>query len=168
MSLYGEACKIDGLRCGLVMRGGANGQYRAVFEREFASLERIETINWSRPTVEGDTVLPAGYGYEVKEIEYDMNTCSYTVHLQVAEQYLGDVAGFQAQMDRLEQEVDTLEGTVAEKEAAILEKDQQLTARDEALAEKDAKIQAMEAAGTAAQVDEQLAAAYEEGVEQNG
>ena len=33
MSLYGETLKIGGVVCGLVLRGGANGQYEAVFER---------------------------------------------------------------------------------------------------------------------------------------
>ena len=42
MSLYGDKFKIGGLSCGLVLRGGANGEYRVVFEREYASLEQIE------------------------------------------------------------------------------------------------------------------------------
>ena len=36
MSLYGEKFKIGGLSCGLVLRGSANGEYRVVFEREYA------------------------------------------------------------------------------------------------------------------------------------
>ena len=47
MSLYGETLKIGGVVCGLVLRGRSNGEYRAVFEREYASLEEIEAINWS-------------------------------------------------------------------------------------------------------------------------
>ena len=82
MSLYGNKIKIGGVTCGLVMRGVSNGRYLAVFEREFASLEQIEAIKWDPPTVEGDTILPAGYGFEVKRIEYDMGTRSYTVHLR--------------------------------------------------------------------------------------
>ena len=31
MSLYGQNSKIDGVVCGLVLLGGANGQYEAVF-----------------------------------------------------------------------------------------------------------------------------------------
>ena len=46
MSLYGEKFKIGGLSCGLVLRGGTNGEYRVVFEREYASLEQIEGISW--------------------------------------------------------------------------------------------------------------------------
>ena len=145
MSLYGNRIKIGGVTCGLVMRGVSNGRYLAVFEREFASLEQIEAIKWDPPTVEGDTILPAGYGFEVKRIEYDMGTRSYTVHLQVAEQYLGDVAGYQSQVAELQQTVTGLEGTVAEKETALQEK-------DAALQEKTAELEI----------------AYEEGVESNG
>ena len=36
MNLYGNQVKIGGVPCGLVMRSAANGQYQAVFEREFA------------------------------------------------------------------------------------------------------------------------------------
>ena len=42
--LYGNEVKIDGLPCGLVMRGSANGEYLAVFERELCSLEEVEAL----------------------------------------------------------------------------------------------------------------------------
>lgn len=168
MSLYGSKVKIDGLSCGLVMRGSANGVYQVVFEREYASLEQIEAVNWTQPSIEGNCILPAGYGFTVVDIQYSNATRSYTVILEVAEQYLGDVAGFQAQVEDLQQTVSSLEGTLADRDATLQAKDQQLTAKDEALAEKDAAIAAMEAAGTAAHVDEQLRTAYEEGVESNG
>ena len=53
MSLYGNRCSIGGLSCGMVLRGAANGEYRAVFERESASLEEIEGIRWDRPQIQG-------------------------------------------------------------------------------------------------------------------
>ena len=46
MSLYGSSIQISGVPCGLVTRGGSNGTYLAVFEREYASLEDIEAIPW--------------------------------------------------------------------------------------------------------------------------
>ena len=52
MSLYGEKFKIGGLSCGLVLRGSANGEYRVVFEREYASLEQIEALEWDPPILE--------------------------------------------------------------------------------------------------------------------
>ncbi len=102
MSFYGNKVKIDGISCGLISRGMNNGEYRAIFEREFASLEQIEAINWRRPKLSGPCELPQGYGFDVKDIEYSMGTRSYTVTLKVREQYLGDVTGYQAQIDALE------------------------------------------------------------------
>ena len=116
MSLYGEKFKIGGLSCGLVLRGGTNGEYRVVFEREYASLEQIEAIDWSQPEIEGESVLPAGYGFEVTDIRYNASTRSYTVALKVAAQYLGDVTGYQVQVSALEEQVAALEaqGSAAE------------------------------------------------------
>lgn len=168
MSLYGNKIKIGGVTCGLVMRGGSNGQYLAVFEREFASLEQIEAINWDQPTVEGDTILPAGYGFEVKQIEYAMGTRSYTVLLQVAEQYLGDVAGYQSQVTELQQTVTGLEGTVAEKEAALQEKQTTIDQQAAEMQEQEQTIAELEAAGSAADLKAEMEIAYEEGVESNG
>ena len=102
MSLYGDKFKIGGLSCGLVLRGGANGEYRVVFEREYASLEEIEALNWDPPTIEGECILPAGYGFTVKDIQYSASTRSYHVVLQVGTQYLGDVTGYQAQVTELQ------------------------------------------------------------------
>ena len=101
MSFYGNRCHIGGVPCGMVLRGAANGEYRAVFEREFASLEDIEGIQWDRPQIQGECLLPAGYGFTVRDIQYSAATRSCTVVLQVAEQYLGDVAGYQSQVSEL-------------------------------------------------------------------
>ena len=161
MSLYGNRCSIGGLSCGMVLRGAANGEYRAVFERESASLEEIEGI-------QGECILPTGYGFTVRDIQYSAPARSYTVVLQVAEQYLGDVVGYQSQVAELEEglarkdrELEETEASLAEKESAIAQQRETIAQQAEALAE-------LEAAGTAAQVDAQLRAAYQEGVEQNG
>lgn len=154
MSLYGANITIDGIVCGMVMRGSKNGQYRAVFEREYATLEQIEAINWAQPTIVGETILPTGYGYTVADIQYSMSSDSYTVILQVGDQYLGDVAGYQSQ-------VAELQSTVAQQSADIQTK--------EATIESQAQtIQELEAAGSAAELKEDLTEAYQEGVESNG
>lgn len=154
MSLYGIEAHICGVPCAMVMRGSSNGHYQAVFERERASLEEVETINWAQPLIEGDTLLPAGYGFTVDDITYSSNTRSYIVSLKVAEQFLGDVVGFQAQVDELTADVASQVATIQEQERTI-----------QTQAET---IQALETAGTAAQVEEKLEAAYQEGVESNG
>ena len=61
MSLYSTNITIGGVSCGIVMRGIENGEYLAVFEREFASLEDIEKINWRQPEIQGECILPIGY-----------------------------------------------------------------------------------------------------------
>ena len=168
MSLYPNKIQVDGVPCGLILRGSANGTYLAVFEREMAELARIEQIDWSRPAVVGESPLPAGYGFQVRDIRYAHATRSYTVLLQTAEQYLGDVVGYQSQVAELEEglarkdrELEETEASLAEKESAIAQQRETIAQQAEALAE-------LEAAGTAAQVDAQLRAAYQEGVEQNG
>lgn len=146
MSLYTGGVQIDGVPCALVMRGSGNGQYLAVFEREQASLEQVESIHWEKPGVEGECLLPAGYGFTVADIQYSAATRSYTVVLQVGEQYLGDVSGYQSQ-------VAELEDTVARQEADIQQ--------------KDARIAQLESGGSE-DLKAELEAAYKEGVESNG
>ena len=146
MSLYGSSIRIDGIPCGLVMRGSGNGQYLVVFERELASLEQVEAIHWDKPSIEGESILPVGYGFVVSDIRYTAATRSYTVVLQVGEQYLGDVTGYQSQ-------VAELESTVARQQ--------------EEIRQKDDTIAQLESEGSQA-LKEELETAYEEGVESNG
>lgn len=188
-SIYGSPIQISGVPCGLVTRGVSNGRYLAVFEREFASLEDIEAIPWDKPSIAGECILPAGYGFTVADIHYRANTRSYIVELQVAQQYLGDVAGYEAQVSELEgqvaqqqadlqakaQELESKEATIQEQQTAIQEQAGTIQAQAAALEEKDATIQsqqetieALEESGTAKQVEDKLEAAYQEGVESNG
>jgi len=134
MSLYGKKYKIDGVPCGIILRGGANGQYQAVFEREFASLEDIEAIHWDQPVVEGDSPLPAGYGFEVGNISYDSGTRSYTVTINVARQYLGDVTGYVAQVEELESQSTAQRQEIADLQSQLAETDEALIALYEAQA----------------------------------
>ena len=154
MSFFTKSWKFDGVQAAFVMRGSQNGRYLVKFEREFASLEDIEGINWTKPAIEhtnpqcpDEFGLPVGSGFTVAGITYDSKTKSYTVELQVADQFLGDVTPYQEQIAQLESEA-------AEKDAAI--------------AEKEAAIKALEAGGTAEAVKADLQAAYTEGVESNG
>ena len=154
MSYYTRSWKFDGVQAAFVMRGAQNGRYLVKFERESASLEDIEGIDWTKPTIEhtnpqcpDEFGLPVGYGFTVAGITYDSKTKSYTVELQVADQFLGDVTPYQEQIAQLESEA-------AEKDAAITE--------------KEAAIKALEAGGTAEAVKADLQAAYTEGVESNG
>ena len=154
MSFFTKSWKFDGVQAAFVMRGSQNGRYLVKFEREFASLEDIEGINWTKPAIEhtnpqcpDEFGLPVGYGFTVAGITYDSRTKSYTVELQVADQFLGDVTPYQEQIAQLESEA-------AEKDAAITE--------------KEAAIKALEAGGTAEAVKADLQAAYTAGGESNG
>mgnify|MGYP001543324627 CR=1 FL=1 len=75
----------------------ANGRYSVIFERDDAFLEQIEKINWAKPTIQrlsedaNEQGLPEGYGFKVVDIKYDNSGRHYTVELQTASQYLGDV-----------------------------------------------------------------------------
>lgn len=133
MSLYSKTAQIDGLRFGLVMRGASNGVYEIVFERECASLEQIEAVNWAKPAIEGNTILPKDYGFEVEGINYSSHDKSYRVTVRVARQYLGDVTAYQEQIDELREDKRQLtEQNAAQKEEiGLLEG--QLTEADEAL-----------------------------------
>ena len=168
MSLYGDKFKIGGLSCGLVLRGGANGEYRVVFEREFASLEQIEALNWDPPAIEGECILPAGYGFTVKDIQYSASTRSYHVVLQVGTQYLGDVTGYQAQVTELQGTIQTQQNTIAEKDSTIAQQEETIQTQTATIDSQAAAIEELEAAGTAETVKADLQAAYEEGVESNG
>lgn len=160
MGFFGKHWKIDGVTAAFIRRTAQNGQYQALFERENASLEQIEAINWERPVIEkltkrdNEVGLPEGYGFDLIKVTYDSSTRSYTVTVQTARQYLGDVTEYQAQVKTLQQEA-------AQKDAAILEKEQTIQ-------QQAAAISAMEQAGTVEQVAVRLEAAYTEGVESNG
>lgn len=147
MSLYGNKVKIDGIPCGLVTRGARNGEYRAVFEREFASLEDVEGINWRRPKIAGPCELPQGYGFEVTDIGYHMGTRSFTVTLRVREQYLGDVTGYQAQIDALEGDRAQLQADKAALEGQLAEADETAIALFEELEAARAEAPAEDESG---------------------
>ena len=133
MSLYGAHWKLDGVPAAFVTRGGGNGRYRVVFEREFAELPAIEAIHWEQPTVEHlaetpEQGLPEGYGFQVERISYDHTSRSYTVVLRTARQYLGDVTGYQAQVEELQAQVTAAQGQAAAAEAELTDQEAALAA----------------------------------------
>lgn len=163
MGLYGKRWLIDGLTAGLIMRTAVNGRYSVVFEREYATLEQIEAVNWAKPNVEyigphgEEPGLPKGYGFDVVKITYESNCRSYTVELQVSSQYLGDVTGYQAQVADLEKQVEDAKGQVTEAQTQAEEARAQVeTAQAQAQA---AQAQAAEATAQAETAQAQAAEA---------
>ena len=182
---FGIRWKIDGVSAGPIDRvHGKNGEYRVIFERVYASLEDIETINLSQPAIEyvgvhkSEPGLPEGYGFEVLKIEYVSGTKHYVVSLKTASQYLGDVTGYQAQIADLESAAAEKDSTIStqatqlQDQATTIEaqasqlQDQAATIGEQAttIEAQAAAIQELQEAGTAADLEAELDAAYEEGV----
>lgn len=195
MSKFGETWRIDGVTAAYIAAGPANGQYQVVFERSSAELTDIEGINWESPIVEplradcpALTGLPQGYGFTVTDITYDHSSRSYTVTVQVAKQYLGDVSAYTTQVSELEQQISGLTEQMADAQAqaeqaqaqvveaqaqaaeaqsqakqaqAQMEQAQTQAAEAQTQTEK-ALAQAAEAAAAAAQKDETIAAQAQE------
>ena len=144
MSKLGTRGDFDGVPAAFVTRSAVNGHYCITFEREEASLEQIEQVNWSHPTVqrladrEDELGLPEGYGFELTDIRYQHSGRYFVAEVRTASQYLGDVSGYEAQIAELN-------AKLAERQAAL----------EAQTAQADAAVSSMEAA-------------YEEGVESNG
>lgn len=124
MSLYGIQCTICNIPCAMVIRGNANGHYTAIFERDRATLEAIEAIDWSQPIIDGKCMLPTGYGFDVKDISYSHDTKSYAVELRTASQYLGDTID-------LNNQIAELNSTIMQKDSTIQDLESQLADADE-------------------------------------
>lgn len=176
MSLYGSKFKIGGVPCGMVLRMGTIGKYRATFEQEYATLEQVEAICWNPPEIEGEgCILPVGYGFEVDRIEYDSNAMLFHVTVHTATQFYGDVSAYEAELDQLQGTIQEQEGTIRtqqdtieEKESTIAQQTETIETQAATIDSQAAAIEELEAAGTAEQVKAELSAAYEEGVESNG
>lgn len=141
-SKLGKRWRIDGIDAAFIMRGRANGHYKITFEKSVSTLDQIESINWAAPSIQklsgsdGELSLPEGYGFELVDITYSHASQIFVVEVNTAKQYLGDVTGYQS-------EIETLSATVKEQAATI---------------------QTLQEAGTAADLETELDAAYKEGV----
>ena len=144
MSKLGIRWEIDGVSAAFITRGTTNGRYCVTFERSEATLEQIEAINWETPAVksmtesENELGLPVGYGFTLVDLRYQHANQIFIAELQTAQQYLGDVTEYQAQIQALNE-------TIHEQTAVAEQKSEQLTTM----------VTDMEHA-------------YEEGVEDNG
>jgi len=144
MSKLGKRWEIDGIPAAFITRSAVNGHYCITFEREEASLEQLEQIQWEAPAIkrltdhESEPSLPEGYGFEITDIRYQHSGRYFTVEVCTAKQYLGDVTPY-------EEQIDTLTKTVTQQQAVL----------DAQTAQYTSVISSMENA-------------YKEGVESNG
>ena len=144
MSQLGIRWNIDGVPAAFITRGTVNGRYCVTFERAETTLEQIEQINWTAPSLErvtgslSEPGLPEGYGFQLMELRYQHTSQTFVAEVQTAQQYWGDVTAYQAQIEALNE-------TVAQQQAAV-----------------DNQATQFSAMGTG------MEAAYEEGVEAYG
>ena len=133
---YSNKTSIDGVRCTVSPEGGlGSGKFRALFERELASLEQIEAIHWDMPQIAGDSAgLPAGCGYQVDDIAYDHATRTYHVAFHLADQHLGDVSGYQTRVAQLETDLAAAQEEASSAQAAAETAQQEITALEGTLA----------------------------------
>lgn len=169
--LFGKRWMIDGVTAGPIDRHYPNnGHYSIIFEREYAFLEQIEKINWAKPTLRNisgrtnEPGLPEGYGFEVVKIEYTSSGRYYTVELQTASQYLGDVTEYQDQIAELEAAAAEKDSTITAQTATISEQKGTIQEQASTIEGQAATIQELQEAGTAADLEAGLDAAYVEGV----
>lgn len=122
MSLLGHEINVNGLRCAMVSRR-ATGQYALRFEREFASLEQLESIPWGNPTIEVvsplGTTLPTGCGFELQDITLEYSCSCWVVTVALGTQYYGDVSSYVEQINTLEAQQDVLEEQLAAAQADV-------------------------------------------------
>ena len=156
---YSNNTTIDGVRCTVSPVGGlGSGKFRALFERELASLEQIEAIHWDMPQITGDSAgLPEGCGYQVDDITYAHGTRTYQANFHVLTQYLGDVSGYQAQVAQLETDLEAAhEDTAAAQQEAQQAREAAQTAQQEAQAAQE-QVTALEDSLETAQADAEQA-----------
>lgn len=125
MSKLGIRWEIDGIPAAFITRSTTNGRYRVTFERSEAGLEQIEQIDWSHPTLtnlsgsEQEQGLPTGYGFVLTDLRYQHANRIFIAELQTAQQYLGDVTGYQAEIQQLNEAIQQQKNT-ADQQASKL------------------------------------------------
>ena len=137
MSFYGKKWTIDGMLTGEVKRSGIK-EYTVRFEREFASIEDIEEINWAEPQIvklgAEECPLPRG-SFDVVGIIYDYSKRAYEVTLRLKAEHYGDVSAYAAELAETR-------ATVTEQAATIEEMGNDLLAAERDAREKAAEIEA--------------------------
>ena len=153
---YSNNTTIDGVRCTVSPVGGlGSGKFRALFERELASLEQIEAIHWDMPQIAGDSAgLSEGCGYQVDDITYANSTHTYQVTFHLLAQYLGDVSGYQTRVSELEATLTETSNHVDQLEESLAGAQQEAQAAQAEVTELGGRLEAAQA--DVAQAQEQV------------
>ena len=140
---YGKKWTIDSIPTGFVQRSGTE-EYTVRFERECASLDEIEKINWAKPEIASlaneTCSLPQG-GFDVVGITYNHSERTFDVTLRLKAEFFGDVSAYAAEL--------------AEKTAAFNEQEQTIAELGDDLiaAERDAREKAAEIEAKTAEIE---------------
>lgn len=153
---YSNKTTIDGVRCTVSPVGGlGSGKFRALFERELASLEQIEAIHWDMPQIAGDSAgLSEGCGYQVDDITYANSTHTYQVTFHLLAQSLGDVSGYQTRVSELETTLTETSNHVDQLEESLAGAQQEAQAAQAEVTELGGRLEAAQA--DVAQAQEQV------------
>ena len=172
---YGKKWTIDSIPTGFVQRSGTE-EYTVRFERENASLDQIEAINWERPEiaslVDETCPLPRG-GFDVAGITYNHSERTFDVTLRLKAEFFGDVSAYAAELAEKTAAFNEQEQTIAElgddliaaerdareKAAQIEAKDAKISEQSAQLSEKDSRIATLQQ--ELAEADELAISLYE-------
>ena len=146
---YGKKWTIDSIPTGFVQRSGTE-EYTVRFERENASLDQIEAINWERPEiaslVDETCPLPRG-GFDVAGITYNHSERTFDVTLRLKAEFFGDVSAYAAELAEKTAAFNEQEQTIAElgddliaAEKNVREKAAEIEAKTAEIEAKDARI----------------------------
>ena len=146
---YGKKWTIDSIQTGFVQRSGTE-EYTVRFEREDASLDQIEAINWAKPEIAslvGETCpLPQG-GFDVAGITYNHSARTFDVTLRLKAEFFGDVSAYAAELAEKTAAFNEQEQTIAElgddliaAEKNVREKAAEIEAKTAEIEAKDARI----------------------------
>lgn len=106
--------RIDGCPVDLVIRSLDDRKYTLYFDREVGelTLAQLKKINWARPTIDvvepkkpGEIYLPEGYGFHLEKLAYNSHPDQWMAEVKVADEYLGDVTGYQAKIADMDQQL---------------------------------------------------------------
>ena len=118
MSQLGIRWKIDDVPAAFITRGAVNGRYCVTFERSEASLDQIESINWSMPVItritesQAEFGLPEGYGFQLIDLRYQHASRNFIAELQTEQQFWGDVSAYQSQIQALNETISEQNSTL--------------------------------------------------------
>lgn len=144
---------IDGCEIKSVMRVPmrSDGSYVVRFPHD-AVLSQLESINWDKPTIvlneprdTNKTYLPTGCGFVLDHLTYSSHPMEWKAEIKVGKQYLGDVTGYQAQIDKLTAQSADQQSTISNQKQEIAKLEVQLAEADElAIALYEAQMAAEE------------------------